>query len=373
MRGPRANVSRREAMAVVAVAVGATWLAGCARESTYRVVARHPTIDAASLRAIEVKVENAVRDGLYPGGAVTVRAFSPQLIRAVGVADMVTGKPARRDTYFDVASLTKPVVTATMASVLVAEGRLSWDDRVTATASVDDLLKHRAPMPANFDWRALEAAANEGDGASTLELCHRVLGAQDSSSYQSGYGNAGYFLLGAFLEEHAAQPLGDLLGSEPYRSAAIYASFQPLPYFECARAASDVNPGTPFDPLASWAQATRRPAGHSGLFASAGQIDMWTSLAMSPQGAAWAPALFELDSPTATRSRAFEVVPRRDGTGVAFRHTGYTGCVMWLDPERQLSLVLLTNRGGTHTAAWDRHVEELVNEVERGWANSRRH
>jgi CubicO group peptidase (beta-lactamase class C family) len=100
-------------------------------------------------------------------------------------------------------------------------------------------------------------------------------------------------------------------------------------------------------------------AGHAGLFSTAGDLFLFareivrarkgegrvlsrpsavrmTTRVAQPPGC---PGTLGFDTPTPPHSQAGERAPA-DAVG----HLGYTGCSMWIDPVREISVILLTNR-----------------------------
>ena len=107
----------------------------------------------------------AVAGGVFPGAVLHVRLRGQIAYhQAFGNAALIPAKePARPETIYDLASLTKPLATATAVLCLVQDGRLSVDDPIQrhveelkgsaiGHATVYHLLTHSAGLPA---WRPL--------------------------------------------------------------------------------------------------------------------------------------------------------------------------------------------------------------------------
>jgi CubicO group peptidase (beta-lactamase class C family) len=94
-------------------------------------------------------------------------------------------------------------------------------------------------------------------------------------------------------------------------------------------------------------------AGHAGLFSSAGDIAIFAHAIL--QGKLVRPETLSLftrreSSPSGTsRALGWDTPSRPSQSGrylfaESFGHLGYTGTSLWIDPERQLAITLLTNR-----------------------------
>ena len=106
----------------------------------------------------------AVADGVFPG-AVLLWASRNQVLyhKAFGVTDLRFGEPVTLNTVFDLASLTKPLVTALAVADLIASGLLSQNTYLEdalpdacgtdkAKITIDMLLRHRSGLPAHSPY-----------------------------------------------------------------------------------------------------------------------------------------------------------------------------------------------------------------------------
>ena len=121
-------------------------------------------------------------------------------------------KPMQRDTIFDLASLTKPIVVATLAMRYVEEGTVELNQPVQKylpefshpQVTVSHLLTHTSGLPA---WRATYLESKEKDGVINYL-------SQLSLDYPTGtqvvYSCLGYILLGKLLERVIGEPLNEL-------------------------------------------------------------------------------------------------------------------------------------------------------------------
>jgi CubicO group peptidase (beta-lactamase class C family) len=234
------------------------------------------------------------------------------------VLDVAAGD-CDRDTLFDLASLTKALCTATLA-----HRHLPLDQELRPGVIVRLALCHATGLPA---WKLL--------GPQPLEAVLRepLLRPPGSASV---YSDLGYILLGAALA-----PLDVRFRTEI--AAGLEIGFGPRPPERCAPTEDDLR-GVVHDENA---RALGGVAGHAGLFGHARDVAaLVIALFRENQHPYWTPSAIPgstwclgWDRPSATGSSAGTRWPR-DGVG----HLGFTGCSMWLDPNRGRAVILLSNR-----------------------------
>ncbi|MEQ1896405.1 MAG: serine hydrolase domain-containing protein [Vicinamibacterales bacterium] len=312
--------------------------------------------------------------------AVAARAF-PAAVAEVGSRTEVRwreafgsltydrGAPAATlDTPFDLASLTKVLATTLCAMQCVDGGALHLDDRVSAhlpewalqdrqSVTVEDLLTHCSGLPAYLPFfRMLR-----GTGPVTSAIASTPFAYAPRTA--SLYSDLGFILLGTLLERLRSRSLAD-----QFRSLARALAVGDSIGFHPPRSMTPVIAPTEQDPwrgrlLAgevhdenAWAMGG--VAGHAGLFGTAEAVGVIARhLLQILDGRA---GLFSGDTTARFTARRREIPgsSRAVGwdtmlptsscggrmSGTAFGHTGFTGTSLWLDPERGLYAVLLTNR-----------------------------
>jgi CubicO group peptidase (beta-lactamase class C family) len=340
-------------------------------------------------------LETAVEEGVFPGAVLAVR-LRGQLAyhRAVGrVSSEPLGSPVQVQTIYDLASLTKPLATTTSILWLVQQGRLALDRRLDdllpelrgypiGGATVFHLLTHSSGLPA---WRPYYERVAEQDrlapGFLGSEAAGRaVLGyirdevLLHGVGERSVYSDLGFMLLGFIVERLSGQSLATFcreylfkpLGAEPLGFATLTDKGTAVGGKVVAE--QDAVAATERD---AWrgrvlcgevhdenAYVLGGAAGHAGLFGTAEAV-----LAVA---GAWhnayhgRPSLFEpklvrrfvtrqdripqsswalgWDTPSVPSSSGSRFAP------LSFGHLGYTGTSLWIDPTRELEVVLLSNR-----------------------------
>lgn len=293
----------------------------------------------------------AIAEGRIPGGVLGV--LEPDGSRHVlwaGHAQLEPGpEPMARDTWFDLASLTKVVFTTTAILRLVERDRIALDDRLTV--AIPDLrqydvagaaerqltfrhcLAHRTHLP------AVEPLYTRGLDPATLRAF--IL----QREWRAGppvYSDLNFILLGIALERLTGQPLqalaadGFTFGADAARCAAT----------ERCTWRGRVMRGQVHDENA---YALGGASGHAGLF---GTVDLLLDFASgllhgTVLQAGSVQALRRREGPT--RGLGWEIAHQGWSGGDAcsattIGHTGFTGTGLWIDFERRRAWSLLTNR-----------------------------
>jgi CubicO group peptidase (beta-lactamase class C family) len=320
-----------------------------------------------------------LRQGLeeqrYTAGVVHIASARGDLLReAVGCLDPAAPESTTQlDSVFDLASLTKVFVAAAVMRA-VEQGRLSLETRVgdvahlyagrpIGEATIWHLLTHTSGLPASFDIYSTGEWAH-GRDVVLAKLAGTALTAEPGHSLL--YSDLGYVLLGHALEEACGASLDrclDALLFEPAGWSDIW--FNPPQAVRPRVAATEysrprrghtprgvVHDGTAF--------ALGGVAGHAGLFASTEAItELGRQTLLAWDGEPGPPL-----SRASLRQMSSVAVERggmRRGLGWhfnhggiydsgapfsrrAFGHTGFTGTSVWVDPEANVVVTLLTNR-----------------------------
>ena len=328
-----------------------------------------------SLAALDAAVSAACGEVL-PGCVVVVRRGGQvALERAWGTLgyDEHLSAPVTPDTIYDVASLTKAVVTAPLAMILVQRGRLRLSDRLADVlpgfderVTVHDLLAHRAGLPA---WKPYyreflrHRRVTAPPAEARARFTERFRDEEQTSPPGTAelYSDPGYMLLGWLLEAAGGAPLDALFEREIAAPLGLSARFGPL-QLDAKVAPTETNDergaihGAVHDENAF---ALGGVAGHAGLFATARDIAVVGQellAARRGQGRVLdtATARDFLDAPRPalpdTRIPGYDTpTPGASSAGAhlgreAFGHLGFTGCSLWCDPRRELVVVHLSNR-----------------------------
>ena len=318
-------------------------------------------MSAARLADIDQVVRRGISAGGFPGAAVVVgRHGAIVWERGYGTLDWRSG--ARVDperTMYDLASLTKVVATTAAAMVLVDRGKLRLDERVTrylpaftgggkGAVTIRDLLMHRSGLPAGRDLPRRQ----DGSEAARRAVLATPLVHQPGSVTE--YSDLGLDVMGFVIERITHEPLAQFVRRTVYGPAGMRSTmFRPAPALS-PRIAPTMRNAARGDVHDGNARALGGVAGHAGLFSTAGDLAIFAQL-MLDGGAAGSTRIFadstvqEFTQPGAGwRGLGWLTCPGDGSCGQylssrAYGHTGFTGTSMWIDPERDLFVIVLTN------------------------------
>lgn len=315
-------------------------------------------------------IEEAIAAGSFPGASVAVTAFGKLVgLRSFGRFTFETGSPAvATETMFDLASVTKVVPTTVIAMILYERGLLDLEapivgilpEFVAADLRRNEvtfrmLLAHGSGLPA-YEKLFVRASTRE----SLLKEAFKIP-LKSSPGTHAEYSDIGFILLGVALERLAEERLDTFAQREIFgRLGMADTTFNPSIELRqrIAPTADDKNfrkriiQGEVQDENASVLGGV---AGHAGLFSTADDIAAFAQCMLNggaPILRAETVALFTRreNSPAGT-SRALgwdtPSAPSQSGkyfSPGSFGHLGYTGTSLWIDPARQLTVTLLTNR-----------------------------
>jgi CubicO group peptidase (beta-lactamase class C family) len=325
-------------------------------------------MDARLPATVDSIVLAALAAGASPGAAVAIGRHGRLVVsKGYGRTSGVPGAaPVEDSTLYDVASLTKVVVTTTLAMMLEEQGRLELDrpvahylpelrDPAKAGITVRMLLTHSG---------GLEAFAPLFETLRGREAYLRAIDERPleySPGTRTVYSDWDMILLQLVLERIEGQPLDELANRRLLRPLAMKESaFRPARSLLARTAATELDSrrglihGEVHDPNA-WAMGG--VAGHAGLFSSARDLAVFAQMLLG--GGSYGGVRFlspatvarwtAPQSPGSSRALGWDTPSGRSSSGRffsprSFGHTGFTGTSLWIDPERGLFLVLLTNR-----------------------------
>ncbi len=336
--------------------------------------------DAERLKRIDGAIDRAIVRGQVPGAVVLVgRRGSIAYARAAGRrAVSPNPEPMTRDTVFDMASLTKPVATATSIMILIEEGKLRLTDRLgrvlpefdnhgKGAITIDQLLRHRAglvPDDPILDYK---------DGPETAWKRLAELDLVGTPGERFRYSDVGFLILGRVVERISGRTLDEFARERIFERLEMKdARFRRID-------APGAGPEVPLERIAPTEPETRGGrmlrgvvhdprsralggvAGHAGLFATSDDLAVYAQTLLNggvgPNGR-------RVLSPLAVRTmidagptpadqrrglgwdvQTGQSVPRGGLFGpTSFGHTGFTGTSLWIDPETETFVVILTSR-----------------------------
>jgi serine-type D-Ala-D-Ala carboxypeptidase len=327
--------------------------------------------DQDSVFAVALKVlQDAVGARAFPACSVAVTHRGRLvLLKALGCFTYEAGAEAATTTsIFDLASLTKVVSTTTMAMILYERGLLDLEMPVAAVVpefaandpsrddvSVHMLLAHSSGLPAYEKLFLRARTRDEVLAAAFTTPLVAVPGAK------AKYSDIGFIVLAVALERIADESLDGFCQREIFGPLGMsHSSFNPPvswrssipPTADDRTFRNRIIQGEVQDENASVLGGV---AGHAGLFATAQDVASFAHAILQGGRPIMRPetiSLFtrrESNPPGTSRALGWDTPssPSQSGkyfSARSFGHLGYTGTSLWIDPERQLSVTLLTNR-----------------------------
>jgi serine-type D-Ala-D-Ala carboxypeptidase len=358
------------------------------RESGFSFLVRNLAAQDDRFRVAFGILEKAVAARAFPGCSIAV-TLRGELVahKAVG---RFTYDPASPEvttaSIFDLASLTKVVATTAMAMILYERGLLDLEAPVTAivpeftgdefgsdsgsgygSSSGNDprrrevalrtLLAHSSGLPA-YEKLFLRAKTR----AQLLQAAF-ITELTASPGARAEYSDVGFIVLGVVLERLADESLDAFCQREIFGPLGMtHTTFNPTPALKAVipPTADDrtfrhrIIQGEVQDENASVLGGV---APHAGLFSTAEDLAIFAHAMLNGGHPILRSSTIELFSrreaaPEGTsRALGWDTpslpLPSQSGkyfSPHSFGHLGYTGTSLWIDPERQLSIALLTNR-----------------------------
>jgi CubicO group peptidase (beta-lactamase class C family) len=335
-------------------------------------------LNVEKLQQIDAIVQGGLNQKKMPGCVVLIgRRDKIVLLKAYGNKRLEpTTERMTTDTVFDLASLTKPIATATSVMILVDQEKLKLDEPVALylpefaangkeKVTVRQLLIHVSGLiPDN-------SIKDYDDGAEQAIQRVFALKPQTTPGERFAYSDMNFVVLGdlvkrlsgqnvhEFSRQHVFQPLGmketSYLPGEELKKRAAPTEKRDGKWMQ----------GKVHDPRAFKLGGV---AGHAGLFSTAEDLAIYASMMLSrgEQGGkrillddAWK----QMTAPNKVPARRNNGTPyeglralgwdmktgysinRGDSfSSAAFGHGGFTGTAIWIDPEKDLFLIFLSNR-----------------------------
>ena len=335
-------------------------------------------------------MEAGVADGVFPGGSLLVRVRGRTVhLSFHGRRSLEPpGDPVDAHTCFDLASLTKVLAAAPLALLSIQRGRLGLEEPVhralegyagqlRETITLRMLLDHSSGLPA---WRPYYEKVASVAGGARLATAKgretvRQMVAAEVPEVQPGsralYSDVGFILLDWILERVNGHP-SDVLFAKWLAGPLKLKSLFFVDLKSPAKAAR-ARRGRTFAATerCPWrgrtlvgevhdenAYAMGGVSGHAGLFGTIQDVgalaEVWLNSFLHGQGF-FEPSLVrqfwqKSEVPGGTRTLGFDTPsPHASQAGGGFGprtvgHLGFTGTSLWIDPDRELIVVLLTNR-----------------------------
>jgi CubicO group peptidase (beta-lactamase class C family) len=304
--------------------------------------------------------------------------------------------PATTDTIYDLASLTKPLVTGLLSSKLIETETIRLEDEIAdylpgfnlpekGGITIRNLLTHTSGFRAWLPFYLLDA--DDTLSASRISALVAEMPLENQPSEMVVYSDLNFLMLQKIIEEKYAKNLGEIAEKEIFERLALRDTyFNPPKKMKNRTAASEK--GNEYEKQTCIEQGFLEPtagssdlfrdyqiwgevhdgnayhmggiAGHAGLFSTAEEVFKLALQFLPNSTTLLKPETCELFRTNFTpgmneaRSIAFQLAETSESTAgskmspQSFGHLGFTGTSLWIDPVEERIFILLTNRTHAH-------------------------
>ena len=318
-------------------------------------------------REIDELIQHGISKEVFPGAVAYIAKDSESPYCEAFGFRMLTPeiKPMQPDTIFDLASLTKPIVTATLIMRCVEEAAIKLDEPVQdylpqfshPQITISHLLTHTSGLPA---WRATYLES-ENRAEVVNYLCQIPL--DYPTGTQVVYSCLGYILLGKMLERLTGEPLDAIAQKSIFQPLGMnWTCYNPPSTWtnKCA-ATEDSNSfekrmvdyrphdwreevivGEVHDENAHFLGGV---SGNAGLFSTAADVGKFCKMLLNDRNSVLTTKSIDQMATVQTRGldqqRSFGWIILEDGS---LYHTGFTGTSIRINLQKKMFAILLTNR-----------------------------
>jgi len=321
--------------------------------------------------ALDEAIDQAVRDGLIPGAVLIVGHDGKILHRkAYGSRALVPEREAMTvDTIFDLASLTKVVATTSAAMKIFEDGKLRLSEKVTdylsefqggkSDITIRDLMTHFSGFRPDFDLDPPFSGYDAGIRRALIEK------PQNPPGVRFVYSDTNFILMGEIVHRKSGKMLDEFTREQIFTPLGMVdTQFNPQASLRGRIAPTEIDAatGVPFrgvvhDPRARLMGGV---AGHAGLFSTASDLSLFAEM-MLGMGTRDGVRIFSpltIQKFTSPETPPDQAVLRGFGWDIdssyssnrgelfpigSYGHTGFTGTSMWIDPNTNSYVILLTN------------------------------
>ncbi|MES1259201.1 MAG: serine hydrolase domain-containing protein [Gemmatimonadota bacterium] len=329
-------------------------------------------LDAQKFSAVDAAILSGIGTGIYPG-AVVIVGRSDTVLYASGYGHYTWSNtspvPDPVKTHWDLASLTKIVATTSAIATLVQEHKLDLDAPVAhylpefsggrkGEVTVRMLLNHTSGMPPYAKlWQTAHTVADARKQLFAIPL-RRAPGAS------ADYSDLNAMLAGLVVERVSGESLDRFAESAVFRPLGMASTgFHPVGADKTSAAPTGRYHGQPVGGVVNDQNAVAMGgvSGHAGVFSTGLDMTRFVQgwLRASRNRGSWlsrgtVSEFFAHSSTSGTRVLGWDTPLPPGGkklslygacsTPSTYGHTGWTGTEMWIDPAKDVFVVLLTNR-----------------------------
>ncbi|HLZ45785.1 MAG TPA: serine hydrolase domain-containing protein [Gemmatimonadales bacterium] len=333
-------------------------------------------VQSPAVAAFDTAVLGGMRRGVYPGAALIVGRHDT-ILYAQGYGHLTWGNASPSvsvdSTFWDVASLTKVAATTPALMLLVEQGKVVLDSPVvryipefnspgTAGITVRHLLTHTSGLRPTLPLREAR------DSAAALLMVLTTVPVSPPGT-RMVYSDLNAILLGEIVRRVTGQPLDVFVTHAVYAPLGLDQEmlFRPSKKLEKRTAPTNLWHGHPIAGVVNDPSAGRLGgvSGNAGLFATARALARFAQFMLNQGALPGRPRILKKETVeeftrvavparrgVSARTLGWEALPTGEETSSAgklfgphsYGHTGWTGTSLWIDPDRDVFVLLLTNR-----------------------------
>ncbi len=339
-------------------------------------------MSSTHLNLVKAIINAAIDQKDFPGTAILIAKKGKIVLReAFGDCQSIPEKREMKvDMIFDLASITKPVATATSIMILVEQGRIRLWDKVNEfvpdfapyvdengntgeDARIWHLLTHTSGLPPYTNAKEVEATYGNPCPMDSLVKHIALLKKTDPPGTAFHYSCLGFITLASIIDRITGQTAAEFSEQHIFKPLKMNHTFyNPPEKFHQLCVPTEVIDGQPLigvvhDPLARLQGGI---SGNAGLFSTSDDLAIFAQMMLNKGEFKGVRILSPL-----TVERMTEVYPKVtfSGRGLgwdldsdystnggdifgqqSYGHTGYTGTSIWIDPETETFVIFLTNR-----------------------------
>lgn len=326
------------------------------------------------LRSVDDIIAKAIEDSVFPGAQLAVlRNGVLAWNKGYGYHTYEKVRAVKNTDLYDLASLTKVMATTSSVMMLIDEGKLKLNDRVSkffpeynegqkSRVTIRHLLEHQSGLP---PFRLYIDSLKSREEIVKAVLNEPLI---EKAGTETIYSDLGFITLGAIVEKITGERLDKFINKKLfYPSGMIWTMYRPHRFgnnYVERSAPTEVDTVYRKQEIKAYVHDERayymdEVAGHAGLFSRASDVAIFADILLREGNYAgiqfFKPKTVQRftirSSKNPERALGFDL-KNQNGfssagilmSGDTFGHTGFTGTSLWIDPKKDLAVVLLTNR-----------------------------
>ncbi|MBT3676282.1 MAG: serine hydrolase [Candidatus Marinimicrobia bacterium] len=352
------------------------WLIGNSKWQPGKTLKRiSPSEISTDIEQVKDYLSQAVADSAFPGGVLLAAKDGKIFLHeSFGYHTYKKDERVTRGDIYDLASITKVIATTSAVMKLVDQKKLSLDDKVVdhlpgfkgnqkkyfnqkSETTIRHLMTHTAGLPPFKQYYLMKS--NLETRLDSIMNTEPTIGLEEKTIYS----DVGLIALGKVIESASGVPLDLLVDSIIFTPLGMNSTYFNPPRKRIKRIVPTEYSNLYGELIRGYvhdenAHSIGGVAGHAGLFSTASDLAIFSQMMLNEGIYGWK-RIFKTETVNLFTQRANVVEGSSRGLGwdtpdgkasggvylsdKSFGHTGYTGTSLWIDPENDIFVILLTN------------------------------